>query len=106
MERCSVIVRILRISFVELYSIFLQVVLRDYKLRSYSLNSVSYHFLGEQKEDVDYSLIADLQVRSDRRFENFSEKTCEVLRDCEPCASCYCLLERLNCRKILLYELA
>uniref|UniRef100_A0A9J2Q409 DNA polymerase n=1 Tax=Ascaris lumbricoides TaxID=6252 RepID=A0A9J2Q409_ASCLU len=39
----------------------MQVVLRDYKLRSYSLNSVSYHFLGEQKEDVDYSLIADLQ---------------------------------------------
>ncbi|VBB31786.1 unnamed protein product [Acanthocheilonema viteae] len=39
----------------------IQVVLRDYKLRSYSLNSVSYHFLCEQKEDVDYSMIADLQ---------------------------------------------
>ena len=26
-------------------------VLRDQKLRSYSLNSVSAHFLGEQKED-------------------------------------------------------
>ncbi|VDK50728.1 unnamed protein product [Anisakis simplex] len=39
----------------------MQVILRDYKLRSYSLNSVSYNFLGEQKEDVDYSLIADLQ---------------------------------------------
>ncbi|VDK85190.1 unnamed protein product, partial [Onchocerca ochengi] len=38
-----------------------QVILRDYKLRSYSLNSVSYHFLCEQKEDVDYSMIADLQ---------------------------------------------
>ncbi|VDN05380.1 unnamed protein product [Thelazia callipaeda] len=38
-----------------------QIVLRDYKLRNYSLNSVSYHFLCEQKEDVDYSMIADLQ---------------------------------------------
>lgn len=35
---------------------------RDYKLRSYTLNSVSYNFLGEQKEDVDYSIISDLQV--------------------------------------------
>ncbi|RWS23196.1 DNA polymerase delta catalytic subunit-like protein [Leptotrombidium deliense] len=38
-----------------------QVVLRDYKLRSYSLNAVSYHFLEEQKEDVHYSIITDLQ---------------------------------------------
>lgn len=30
----------------------MQVVIRDHKLRSYSLNSVSYHFLNEQKEDV------------------------------------------------------
>lgn len=35
--------------------------LRDYKLRSYSLNAVSYHFLGEQKEDVHHSIITDLQ---------------------------------------------
>jgi len=34
---------------------------RDYKLRSYTLNSVSAHFLGEQKEDVHYSIISDLQ---------------------------------------------
>ena len=34
---------------------------RDHKLRSYSLNSVSQHFLGEQKEDVHHSIIADLQ---------------------------------------------
>lgn len=34
---------------------------RDYKLRSYSLNSVSYHFLQEQKEDVHHSIITDLQ---------------------------------------------
>ncbi|TMS36319.1 hypothetical protein L596_003510 [Steinernema carpocapsae] len=39
----------------------LQVVLRDYKLRSYTLNNVSYHFLCEQKEDVEYSIIPDLQ---------------------------------------------
>lgn len=40
----------------------LQVVLRDYKLRSYTLNSVSYHFLCEQKEDVEHTIITTLQV--------------------------------------------
>lgn len=56
----------------------LQVVQRDYKLRSYTLNSVCSHFLGffiiiwflmsysiflvgEQKEDVHHSIITDLQ---------------------------------------------
>ncbi|KAH6561006.1 hypothetical protein BASA62_010170 [Batrachochytrium salamandrivorans] len=39
----------------------LQIMQRDYKLRSYSLNSVSAHFLGEQKEDVHHSIITDLQ---------------------------------------------
>ncbi|KAJ1352810.1 hypothetical protein KIN20_009233 [Parelaphostrongylus tenuis] len=39
----------------------LQVFLSDYKLRSYTLNSVSYHFLLEQKEDVEHSIISDLQ---------------------------------------------
>ncbi|PPE01222.1 hypothetical protein GOBAR_DD01716 [Gossypium barbadense] len=34
---------------------------RDYKLSSYSLNSVSAHFLSEQKEDVHHSIISDLQ---------------------------------------------
>jgi DNA polymerase delta subunit 1 len=38
----------------------LQIMLRDFKLRSYSLNSVSNHFLGEQKEDIHYSIITDL----------------------------------------------
>lgn len=33
---------------------------RDYRLSSYSLNSVSAHFLKEQKEDVHHSCIADL----------------------------------------------
>lgn len=36
--------------------------LREYKLRSYTLNAVSFHFLGEQKEDVQHSIITDLQV--------------------------------------------
>nr|BCB92270.1 DNA polymerase delta catalytic subunit [Eulimnadia braueriana] len=39
----------------------LMVLLRDYKLRSYTLNSVSFHFLGEQKEDVHHSIITELQ---------------------------------------------
>uniref|UniRef100_A0A1I7TX23 DNA polymerase delta catalytic subunit n=1 Tax=Caenorhabditis tropicalis TaxID=1561998 RepID=A0A1I7TX23_9PELO len=39
----------------------LQVVLRDYKLRSYTLNSVSYQFIPEQKEDVEHNIIPDLQ---------------------------------------------
>jgi len=39
----------------------LPIIRRDHKLRSYSLNSVSFHFLGSQKEDVAYSIIGDLQ---------------------------------------------
>lgn len=42
------------------FDLFL-VLLRDYKLRSYTLNAVSYHFLQEQKEDVHHSIITDLQ---------------------------------------------
>ena len=42
--------------------VFLQILFRDYKLRSYSLNAVSFHFLQEQKEDVHHSIITDLQV--------------------------------------------
>ena len=34
---------------------------RDHKLSSYSLNAVSAHFLGEEKEDVHHSIISDLQ---------------------------------------------
>lgn len=42
---------------------------REYKLRSYSLNAVSAHFLNQQKELVHYSTISDLQNGSpeDRR---------------------------------------
>jgi DNA polymerase delta subunit 1 len=47
----------------------LQYIRREHKLSSYSLNSVSAHFLGQQKEDVHHSIIADLQRGSaeDRR---------------------------------------
>ncbi|KAL0265845.1 UNVERIFIED_CONTAM: hypothetical protein PYX00_011563 [Menopon gallinae] len=38
-----------------------QIIKREYKLRSYSLNSISVHFLGEQKEDVPYYEIKKLQ---------------------------------------------
>lgn len=39
----------------------LQFIRREHKLRTYTLNSVSAHFLGEQKEDVHHSIITDLQ---------------------------------------------
>jgi DNA polymerase delta subunit 1 len=47
----------------------LQYTRREHKLSSYSLNSVSAHFLGQQKEDVHHSIIGDLQRGSpdDRR---------------------------------------
>ena len=51
-------------------SLPLQVLLREYKLRSYTLNAVSYHFLQQQKEDVQHSIISDLQVQ--RRLWRFS----------------------------------
>lgn len=38
----------------------LQLIQRDHQLRSYTLNSVCSHFLGEQKEDVHYSMITEL----------------------------------------------
>lgn len=39
----------------------LQVMHREHKLRSYTLNSVCAQFLGEQKEDVHHSVITELQ---------------------------------------------
>ncbi|KAF8141671.1 DNA polymerase family B-domain-containing protein [Boletus edulis] len=39
----------------------LQFMQREHKLRSYTLNSVCAQFLGEQKEDVHYSVITELQ---------------------------------------------
>ncbi|XP_064601473.1 DNA polymerase delta catalytic subunit-like [Liolophura sinensis] len=44
----------------------LQILFRDYKLRSYTLNAVSFHFLQEQKEDVQHSIITDLQNGNDQ----------------------------------------
>lgn len=38
----------------------LQLVQRDHHLRSYTLNSVCAHFLGEQKEDVHHTMITEL----------------------------------------------
>lgn len=38
----------------------LQLIQRDYHLRSYTLNSVSAEFLGEQKEDVHHTMITEL----------------------------------------------
>uniref|UniRef100_A0A1I7RME4 DNA polymerase delta catalytic subunit n=1 Tax=Bursaphelenchus xylophilus TaxID=6326 RepID=A0A1I7RME4_BURXY len=43
-----------------------QVIQREYKLRSYTLNNVSYHFLGEQKEDVAHQMITGLFNGSDQ----------------------------------------
>ncbi|KAI0713808.1 delta DNA polymerase [Earliella scabrosa] len=39
----------------------IQYMQREYKLRSYSLNSVCAQFLGEQKENVHHSVITELQ---------------------------------------------
>ena len=39
--------------------------IRNHKLSSYTLNSVSAEFLGQQKEDVHHSIISDLQMGSD-----------------------------------------
>ena len=39
----------------------LKVIMHEHKLRYYSLNSVSAHFLGDQKEDIHYSKIPELQ---------------------------------------------
>lgn len=39
----------------------LMVMKRDFKFRSYTLNSVCQEILGEQKEDVHYTIITDLQ---------------------------------------------
>ncbi|KAL9124908.1 MAG: hypothetical protein Q9217_005810 [Psora testacea] len=38
----------------------LQLIQRDHQLRSYTLNAVCAHFLGEQKEDVHHTMITEL----------------------------------------------
>ncbi len=54
----------------------LLILVRDYKLRSYTLNSVSFHFLGEQKEDVHHSVISG----ADKVISDFPE-SCLVRRE-------------------------
>lgn len=52
---------------------------RDYKLRSYTLNSVCAQFLGEQKEDVHHSIITELQngnAETRRRLALYCLKVC------------------------------
>ena len=39
----------------------MQIIQREHKLRSFTLNAVSAHFLNEQKEEVHYSVITTLQ---------------------------------------------
>jgi DNA polymerase delta subunit 1 len=46
---------------------------RDYKLRSYSLNAVSIHFLKEQKEDVHHSKITGMWQGSDEERERLAK---------------------------------
>ncbi|ENN82217.1 hypothetical protein YQE_01407, partial [Dendroctonus ponderosae] len=59
----------------------LLVIKRDCKLRSYTLNSVCQNLLGEQKEDVHYSIITDLQNGDDqtrRRLAVYCLKDAEL----------------------------
>eukprot|EP00835_Amoeboradix_gromovi_P004552 NODE_361_length_10144_cov_0.288402.p2 type:complete len:868 gc:universal NODE_361_length_10144_cov_0.288402:9379-6776(-) len=59
----------------------LQVIQRDFKLRSYSLNAVSAEFIGDQKEDVHHSIITELQNGNDdtrRRLAVYCIKDAEL----------------------------
>ena len=72
----------------------LQIIMREHKLRSYSLNNVSAHFLNEQKEDVHYSVISELQAK-----DQFSRRRLAI----------YCIKDaylplRLMDKLILLYN--
>ncbi|XP_068250688.1 DNA polymerase delta catalytic subunit-like [Palaemon carinicauda] len=51
----------------------LTIILKEHKLRSYTLNSVSYHFLNEQKEDVHHSIISELQNGNDQTRKRLAE---------------------------------
>ena len=59
----------------------LDVIRREYKLRSYTLNSVCAHFLQQQKEDVHHCLPqADHQLLTDRGFLDFQQVRAELSR--------------------------
>lgn len=52
----------------------LEIIRRDYKLRSYTLNAVSAHFLASQKEDVHHCFPqADHQILTRAGFQSFNE---------------------------------
>lgn len=67
-RRAVTILQLLQLHILFNFFFFFKVLLRDYKLRSYTLNAVSFHFLQEQKEDVQHSIITDLQV-----FQKFAK---------------------------------
>lgn len=57
----------------------IEVITKDYKLNSYSLNSVSQNFLKDQKDDLHYSLIPALHRGTDqdrRRIAVYCLKDC------------------------------
>lgn len=57
------------------YDMFV-VMKRDFKLRSYTLNSVCMEILDEQKEDVHYSIITDLQNGDEQTRKRCDLKQC------------------------------
>ena len=60
---------------------------RNHKLSSYSLNSVSATFLGQQKEDVHHSIITDLQngsAEDRRRLAVYCLKVCQSALSSNP----------------------
>ena len=62
----------------------MQVIIRDHKLRSYSLNSVAFHFLGEQKEDVPWSFScpdeADQELNHTAAWQ-IAQRTLETIQE-------------------------
>lgn len=71
----------------------LHALLRDYKLRSYTLNSVSFHFLQEQKEDVHHNIITDLQVQ-DKQIHGIKGLGVYLLQLIKRCHSQNCLVRK------------
>ena len=65
---------------------------RDHKLSSYSLNAVSAHFLGEQKEDVHHSIISDLQAGNEETRRRLAVYCLKARSACCAVIQCYCLL--------------
>ena len=62
----------------------LTAITRDYKLSSYSLNAVSAHFLGEQKEDVHHSIISQLQNGTDESRRRLAVYCLKVRSSAQP----------------------